>query len=169
MPNTWRPPRVADRYREVGVMRVRPITFKQACEYVSKHHRHHKSPQGHKFSIGLEQDDKLIGVVMIGRPVARGNDNGFTAEIIRLCTDGAQNACSKLYAAAWNASKAMGYTRGITYILESENGASLKASGWKCVSTVSGRSWSCPSRPREDSHPAVNKTRWEITTKQEAK
>ena len=88
---------------------------------------------GHKFSIGLSDGDKIVGVAIVGRPVARHLDDGWTLEVNRLCTDGTRNACSMLYAAAWRAARAMGYKRIVTYILESENGASLRASGWKCV------------------------------------
>lgn len=44
----------------------------------------------------------------------------------------------------------MGYTKIITYILESELGTSLKASGWeKEADGVGGSNWNVPSRPRE--------------------
>ena len=69
-------------------MRLVPITFRAACAYVEEYHRHNKPPRGHKFSIGLENDGKLIGVVMCGRPVARHFDDGFTLEVNRSCTDG---------------------------------------------------------------------------------
>jgi hypothetical protein len=144
------------------IIKIVPITFKKACEYIQQVHRHHKPPQGHKFSIGLEnQDGNICGVVCIGRPVARGNDDGATAEVTRLCTDGTKNACSMLYSAAARASEAMGYKKIITYILSSETGISLKASGWQKVAEVKGRSWSCTTRPREDNHPLDDKTRWE--------
>lgn len=74
-----------------------------------------------------------MGVAIVGRPVSRHLDDGWTLEVNRLCTDGSRNACSALYAAAWRAARAMGYKRLVTYILESENGASLRAAGWKCV------------------------------------
>ncbi|QDP64123.1 MAG: putative adenine modification enzyme [Prokaryotic dsDNA virus sp.] len=139
---------------------LRPITYRAACDFIERLHRHHKPPQGHKFSVGLDGGAGLIGVAVIGRPVARGADDGFTAEVTRLCTDGSPNACSALYGAAARAAKAMGYRRIITYTLESETGASLRASGWRRDGSVNGRSWSCPSRPREDKHPTVPKTRW---------
>lgn len=102
-----------------------------------------------------------MGVVMLGRPVARAFDDGWTAEVTRLCTDGTPNACSLLYGAAARAAKAMGYRRIITYTMPEEGGASLRASGWRAVGETSGRSWTCPSRPREDHHPISPKTRWE--------
>ena len=68
-----------------------------------------------------------MGVVIVGRPVSRYLDDGWTLEVNRLCTDGSRNACSMLYGAAWRAARAMGYKRLITYILESECGASKRA------------------------------------------
>lgn len=140
---------------------LKPVTYADACRFIEQHHRHHKPPQGHKFSISLvNESGDICGVVCVGRPVARGLDDGWTAEVTRLCTDGTKNGCSMLYSAAAKAAKAMGYKKIITYILEEESGTSLKASGWELDGHVPGRSWTCPSRPREDKHPTVNKKRW---------
>ena len=107
------------------MLRLRPISLRDANEYVRQHHRHHKPVAGHKFSIGCEADGELVGVIIAGRPVSRYLDDGFTLEVTRLCTNGAKNACSFLYGAAARAAAAMGYKRIITYTLESENGASF--------------------------------------------
>ena len=107
------------------MLRLRPISLRDANEYVRQHHRHHKPVAGHKFSIGCEADSELVGVIIAGRPVSRYLDDGFTLEVTRLCTNGAKNACSFLYGAAARAAAAMGYKRIITYTLESENGASF--------------------------------------------
>lgn len=143
-------------------MRVIPITYRQACTFICKHHRHHKPPQGHKFSIGLVSDGRLVGVVVVGRPVNRVLDDGLTAEVTRLCTDGTKNACSKLYSAAWRSAKGMGYTRIVTYILNSEPGTSLLAAGWKCIAETRGGTWNRPTRERVDDHPLQGKLRFEI-------
>lgn len=87
------------------------------------------------------RDTKLCGVAICGRPVSRHLDNGFTLEINRLCTDGTRNACSMLYGACCRVAKAMGYKKVITYILESENGASLKASNFICEGQAGGAHW----------------------------
>jgi hypothetical protein len=100
-------------------------------------------------------------LVTVGRPVARHFDDGYTAEVTRCCTDGTPNACSKLYAAAARAAKALGYRRLITYTLKSEPGTSLKAAGWRVVWEVKGRTWSCKSRPRVDKAPTEDKLLWE--------
>ena len=70
----------------------RPISLKQANEFVSLNHRHNKPVAGHKFSIGLFSNEKLIGVAICGRPVARMADDGLTLEVLRVCTDGTRNA-----------------------------------------------------------------------------
>lgn len=123
-------------------MKIVPITFKKACEFVNKYHRHNKAPVGHKFSIGLEDDGVLIGVAMAGRPIARSYDDGFTLEVNRTCTDGSKNANSMLYGAVWRAAKAMGYIRLITYTQADESGASLKAAGFVNIRNLKARkSW----------------------------
>jgi len=143
------------------VLTLQPITFDEACEYVRQYHRHHIPPQGHKFSIAVADEDKVVGVIMVGRPVARHLDNGRTLEVTRCCTDGTKNAASKLYAAAWQTAKGLGYRRIITYTLVTEPGTSLRAAGWKELYKTAGGSWSVPSRPRIDKHPLGQKTIWE--------
>ena len=142
-------------------LRLCPVSFRQAADFVSEHHRHHRPPVSWKFGVGVEEDGRLAGVAMAGRPVARGLDDGRTLEVTRLCTDGTRNACSMLYSAIRRAAKALGYTRLVTYILETESGTSLMAAGWHRVCLTAGGSWSCPSRPREDKAPTCRKVRWE--------
>lgn len=144
-------------------MKIIPITYRTACEFVNTKHRHHKAPQGHKFSIGLgNQNGDLIGVAMVGRPVSRMLDDGFTVEVIRLATLGDKNACSMLYGACWRAAKAMGYKKIVTYILETEPGVSLRASGWVLENHTAGQVWNRPSRHRSQKSPyqLLNKQRW---------
>jgi hypothetical protein len=138
------------------------MTLKAAFAYVRDVHRHHRPPQGGLFAIGLRNGDEIVGCCVVGRPVARRLQDGFTAEVTRLCTDGTKNACSMLYAAAWRACRAIGYRRLLTYILDTEPGTSLKAAGWKCLGNAGGGSWSVPSRPRIDKHPTQGKLRFEI-------
>lgn len=144
-------------------MNLQPITLREARAFVARHHRHHKAPQGGLFAIALNDGANVVAVVIVGRPVSRHFDDGWTAEVTRLCAlEGHRNACSQLYGAAWRAAKAMGYRRGITYILASEPGMSLRGSGWRLVNpNAGGGSWSCPSRPRVDTHPLEQKQLWE--------
>lgn len=145
-----------------GKMELVPISYKAACEFVSRYHRHHKPPQGYKYAIATAIDNIVVGVVIVGRPVSRVLDDGCTLEVTRCCTDGTKNACSMLYATAWRAAKAMGYKKLITYILNTEPGTSLKASGWKCLGRAGGGSWNTPSRPRVDKSPQQFKIKFMI-------
>jgi hypothetical protein len=142
-------------------LELQPITFQEACEFIDMHHRHHLPPVGWKFGIACNDGEKVVGVVTVGRPVARHFDNGWTLEVTRCCTDGTPNAASMLYGAAWRAAKALGYKRLITYTLASESGTSVKAAGWRVVGEAGGGSWNCPSRPRVDKHPTERKMLWE--------
>ncbi len=144
-------------------MEIVPMPLDEANAFVEQHHRHHRPVVGAKFCIGVADDAGVRGVAIIGRPVARHLDDGWTLEVTRVATDGAKNACSMLYGAAWRASKALGYRKLITYTLSEEPGTTLRAAGWKMVGEVRGRSWSCPSRPRVDKHPLQGKLRWEAT------
>lgn len=139
---------------------VVPLTRDLANKYIANHHRHHGPVVGAVTQIGAMWGLALVGVAFIGRPVARGLQDGLTAEVTRLCTNGTANACSFLYAASWRAAKALGYRRLFTYTLASEPGTSLRAAGWVHDADVPGRSWSCDSRPRSDKHPTVDKIRW---------
>jgi hypothetical protein len=110
-------------------MKIVPISLKEANAFIAKYHRHNKPVTGHKFSIGLELEDHLIGVCIVGRPIARLADNGKTLEVTRLATDGTKNANSKLYARAKQIVQLMGYTRLLTYTLITESGSSMRAIG----------------------------------------
>lgn len=153
-----------------------PVSFKAACAFVDEVHRHHVSPQGDKFRVGVADEGGVLhGVAMVGRPVSRYLDaSGDTVEVIRLCTDGTRNACSFLYSRAARIAQEMGYRKIITYILDTENGSSLKASGWHLEEVIRGRTWYTPSRPRQlyieqlslfddepkQKYPIGNKQRW---------
>ncbi len=143
------------------MLEIQPITFREANAFIKKHHSHHKPPQGCKFAIAINNGNEIVGVITVGRPIARNLDNGWTAEVTRCCTDGTKNAASMLYAAAWRAARAMGYKRLISYTLSSEYGISLVAAGWHLIGQTSGDTWNRPSRPRLDIHPIGQKTLWE--------
>lgn len=140
-------------------MTIKPINFSTACDFISKYHRHHKPTVGCKFCIGVYDNDTLVGVSVCGRPVSRYYDDGLTCEINRLCTDGTYNACSVLYGASCRVAKEMGYKKIITYILESENGSSLKASNFVCEGVAGGTHWT-GTRNKGQSIPAEKKLRW---------
>jgi len=138
-----------------------PITIKEANQFIIDYHRHHRPPQGYKFAIGVSDGEKIVGVAIVGRPVSRNRDDGFTLEVTRTCTDGTKNANSMLYGASWRATRALGYRRLITYTLPSEGGVSLRGAGFKVIGeTKDNKGWSREGRPRVDTHPLVKKLVW---------
>lgn len=143
--------------------RLIPVSLKEANAFVQAHHRHHRPVVGHKFSIGCEADGRLVGVAIVGRPVSRYLDNGWILEVTRLCTTGEKNVCSMLYAAAARAARAMGYRKIITYTLETEHGASIRAAGWHCAGPAGGLRWTGTRKPETDRYPPQMKLRYEKT------
>jgi hypothetical protein len=139
-----------------------PVSIQDARAYVAQHHRHHKAPLSGLFAVGAAEQGRIVGVAIVGRPVARMLQDGWTAEITRVATDGSKNACSMLYGACRRAALALGWRRLVTYTLPEEGGASLRAAGWRVVAErTGGGSWSREQRPRVDKHPTQQKIRWE--------
>ena len=131
-------------------MRAVPMELKDAQNFINTHHRHHQASHRDKFRIAASDGKNIVGVIQVGRPISRALDDGHTLEVLRLCTTGEKDVCSFLYSRAARIAKEMGYTKIITYILESEPGTSLRASGWKLEADgVGGSDWNVPSRPRE--------------------
>lgn len=146
-------------------MIIMPVTLRTANAIVDRLHRHHPPARGCLFCLSVVDDNgEVRGVAIVGRPVARALQNGVTAEVVRVATDGTKNACSMLYGAAWRAARAIGYKRMITYTLPEEGGASLRGAGWRrASSTAGGGEWSRPSRPRAAMRsPTSSKVRWEV-------
>lgn len=146
-----------------------PMELAEANLFVSSFHRHNKAVRGHRFSIGASDGAQLVGVAIVGRPVARAlqQADGGTAEVLRCCVrDGApKGACSFLYGACWRAWKAMGGSRLVTYTLQSESGASLRGAGWRVVAELAPRdpaTWQ--NRAGREWQPVVGqaKFRWEV-------
>ena len=143
----------------MGKLRIIPCTYKFASDYVNRYHRHHNAPVGCKFCIAVSDGEDIHGVAICGRPLSRYLDNGYTCEVLRVCTDGTYNVCSMLYGACCRIAKAMGYTKIITYTLISENGASLKASGFTNEGLAGGVMWT-GERSKNKALPHEMKNRW---------
>ena len=141
-----------------------PCTREEANAFILEHHRHHDPVVGHIFAVAAALESLIVGVAVVGRPVARLADNGWTAEVTRVATDGTKNACSFLYGACWRAARALGFRKLITYTLPEEGGASLRAAGWTLIGEAGGGSWSRKARPRVDTHPTQVKMRWEVAS-----
>lgn len=144
-------------------MRTVPITIKTANDFVAQDHRHSGQTAGGKFAIGCQENGQLVGVAICGRPIARLADDGKTLEILRVCTDGTRNVNSFLYDKCRKVAALLGYDRVITYTLQNESGASLRALGAVKESSFGPRKWDMPSRKRKEQ--AVYKEpkyRWSI-------
>lgn len=138
-----------------------PIELSEANAFITRHHRHHGPVVGHRFSLAAALGGEIVGVAIVGRPVARGNQDGWTVEVTRLASSGVRNVCSFLYAACRRAAFALGYRRIITYILDTEPGTTLNAAGFRLIGQRAGGSWDRKSRPRVDRHPLQEKLLWE--------
>lgn len=143
---------------------VIPLELREANELVGSFHRHHKPCQGHRFSIGVVDDNGMLrGAAIVGRPVARLSGHPKAVlEVTRLVTDGTPNACSMLYAAAARVGKHLGYEKIQTYILQSELGTTLKAAGWVLeAGATGGGQWKhTDGKPRRTDQPTEPKARW---------
>ena len=143
-----------------------PMTLTEAKEFVDNFHRHNEAPQGGVFAVGVSDGLALVGVAIVGRPVARMLDDGQTLEVTRCCVldDAPRNACSFLYGRCWQAARALGWRKMVTYTLQSESGASLRGAGWKVVAQTKesdGTGWM--NRPGREWQSVVgqSKFRWE--------
>ena len=147
-------------------LKIKSISQADAKAFIRKHHRHNRPPAGWRYGAGIWNGDIQIGVIMVGRPVARRIDHHSTLEVNRLCIDPnidselSMNACSQLYAWATREGKKRGFQKIITYTLTTEKGASLKASGWSFEEICGGGTWHREYRPRKDGHPTIKKVRW---------
>jgi hypothetical protein len=158
-------------------LRLRPVTFAEARRYVAEVHRHNDPPVGYRVAVGIEDaDGNLRGVGILGIPKARMTmQEGRTAEVIRVATDGVKNGCSMLYGALVRAAWALGYDRIVTYTLAEEGGASLRAAGWRNDGKAGGGDWTVhPSVVRSHQRPTLffdakvptgEKVRWVIERK----
>lgn len=141
-------------------LRVRPVELKTANAFIALTHRHHKPVVGHRFSLSLWDDDRLVGIAVFGRPVARKTDQLRVLEVTRLATDGTKNACSMLYAAGARIAKEAGYWKIQTFVLDSEPATTLKAAGWQFESTSAGGQWIHTAGPRRTDQPTCPKQKW---------
>lgn len=146
-----------------GRLVVVPITWRDAAAYVQLHHRHSARPHGYRAAIAAAVGDEVVGVAILGRPINKTLDDGWTLEVLRCCTEGHPNANSFLYGASWRLARALGYRRAVTYTLKSESGSSLKAAGWQIVGEVRPQTWDRRLRPRIDKHELQERFRWEVS------
>lgn len=146
---------------------ARPITIRDASAYVARWHRHLNPPRGALFALSAYRAGAVepCGVILVGRPVGRGLQDGVTCEVLRCAVpEGERNAASFLYGKAKRAAQALGYLRCVTSTLVSEGGATMRAIGAQLDGEDRGREWTTPSRPRAKGLGAqgVAKRRWTL-------
>ena len=119
-------------------LEITPTSIRNANDFIGHYHRHNRPTQGGRFAIGAAYGADLVGVAIVGRPVARLLDDGLTAEVTRLCVlDCApKNTCSFLYGRCWRIWQQMGGKRMLTYTLQTESGSTLRGAGWKVTGEV---------------------------------
>jgi len=155
------------------LIQLRPLTLLEANRAVTLWHSHHKPVRGHRFSIGAHVGGELVGAVIVGRPVAAGLQDGLTAEVTRLVTNGHAHAASRLLGAAWRACRAMGFTRLVSYTRKDEAGTCYRAAGWLVVAEVNGREWQTGNKALRwlpgmyaPTTEIIDRTRWQIEASQ---
>lgn len=116
----------------MSVIEVVPCPIVEANAFVREHHRHHRPSVGGLFAVGCSDGTRMVGVALVGRPVARRLDDDFTAEVTRLCVDRAwiDPIVEGIAAAAWMNGKERGL-RGLTHA-EFVQRALRKGSGGPC-------------------------------------
>lgn len=146
-------------------LEVVPLPQREVFRFIEQHHRHCGRPAGWRFGAGVRNGSTIVGVVSVGRPVARQLDHTRVVEVNRLCirTDvpagQVWNACSLLYGWAAREAKARGFERAITYTMAHETGTTLRAAGWTPDRAVRAETWDRNARRRAGG-PAIAKTRW---------
>jgi hypothetical protein len=146
-------------------LRLDQVPQKVAKQFVRDHHSHCPPPAGWRWGHGVYNGDELLGVAMVGRPVARMIDHSQVVEVNRVCVSGwphklSWNACSMLYGAAAREASQRGFNRIITYTLENEPATALTAVGWAREQVTAGGSWNRAARKRKDKSPICRKVRW---------
>jgi len=147
-------------------LRLRGISFAAARSFIARHHSHCGPPAAWRFGSSVLNGTTLIGVVMVGNPVARLLCGRGTLEVNRLCIRRdvpralAWNAASMLY--SWSAREVArrGWSHIVTYTRADENGTSPRAAGWTKEATVRGRGWHSARRRRSNRNGFIDKVRW---------
>lgn len=144
---------------------ARPISIKDANLLVKEHHRHSRPVHAARFAVSAVYQGRVVGVAIVGNPVARKLVADGTAEVVRCCTvpDAPKGTASFLYSLARRVWQTMGGLKLLTYTLTAESGATMRGAGWKQAAYVApSRGPDRPSRPRVNREIyALPKIRWE--------
>ena len=142
---------------------VRPLPVTLAIRFNATTHRRLPKVIGGMWAVGAEIDGELVGVALVGRPIARLADDGRCLEVLRCAVaTGARNACSALYGACARTARAMGAADLWTYVHGDESGHSLRAAGWIRIGPTKGGEWSRDGRQRELAIDSLPKVKWAV-------
>lgn len=86
--------------------------------------------------------EAIVAVAIVGRPIARSQADGVTAEVSRLCTHNAPaNTATALLKRVVTACQAIGYHRVITYVDGARDGIVFKAANFVVTAERSRHGW----------------------------
>jgi len=149
-------------------LEVRPVPYRIARAFVERYHYLAYAPPGARICMGAWYGDRLVGVMLFGRPVARLEDQKHTLELTRMvlldeCPRNSESRALGL-ATRWIRGHMPEVRRLIAYAdpNRGHRGTVYLAAGWKIVGKTKGGKWSCPSRPNRRDAAAGPKLKFEL-------
>lgn len=148
---------------------LKPISTNSVRRFIERHHAHCGVPVTWRFHHAVYNGATLIGVAVVGNPVASALMRRGIVEVNRLCVrrDTAAalrwNAASMLYGWCAREAERRGWEKIITYTRADEPGTSLAAAGWDKEATIRGRGWHSARRRRSNRNSWIDKIRWSRT------
>ena len=150
-------------------LRIEQVSAARARRFIADHHAHCAAPVAWRFHVAVFNGRTMIGVAVVGNPVARALSGRDILEVNRLCvrrdTPSALrwNAASMLYGWCAREAERRGWQKVITYTRADEPGTSLIAAGWIREGRVRGRGWHSTVRHRSNRNSWIDKVRWSRT------
>lgn len=150
-------------------LRFKPVATRSVKRFIDLHHTHCGVPVTWRFHNAVFNGATLIGVAVVGNPVAPALMGRGILEVNRLCVRRdvpsalRWNAASMLYGWCAREAESRGWRKIITYTRADEAGISLEAAGWDREATVRGRGWHSARRRRSNRNSWIDKVRWSRT------
>jgi hypothetical protein len=150
-------------------LQLKCVAHGHVRQFIARHHAHCDVPVTWRFHQAVFNGPTLLGVAVVGNPVAPALMGRRILEVNRLCvrreTPAALrwNAASMLYGWCAREAERRGWHKIITYTRSDEPGTSLQAAGWERETVVRGRGWHSPRRRRSNRNSWIDKIRWSRT------